>query len=108
MKVDPIKKKKEEHVFHLKDAGEKPVYVTYPMLGIVAKMWVLDGEWEMHTIKEKPNFIKGQSPTALVFDEYNIHVLKKVISVRPLTEIPDKNTSLEIFKGGQIESYGRK
>ncbi|MGV3763062.1 hypothetical protein [Parapedobacter sp.] len=68
-----------------KMAEDNDTYLTLSRIGSVAKMWMLEGEWRMHTIDFKPRWVRSMAPRVLEFDEYHVYVLERVISIEPIT-----------------------
>jgi len=66
-------------------AKDNDTYLTVSRIGSVAKMWVLDGEWSVHSIDFKPHWVRSMAPRVLEFDEYYVYVLERVVSVEPIT-----------------------
>ncbi|HWK57188.1 MAG TPA: hypothetical protein VNQ80_07615 [Parapedobacter sp.] len=69
----------------------------------VGKFWVLKGEWEAFEVNEKPTFLQGITPNTLQFDHYNVFLLKKIISIEPVTKVVGKPDVIEAVEG-QIPS----
>jgi len=65
-----------------KDNGN---YLSIGNIGAAAKMWIVEAEWEEFPINEKPDFIKGLTARTLVFDKYRIFIMKKLLSIKPIT-----------------------
>ena len=79
--------------------GSNKSYVMLSRIQSVAKFWVLDAEWEVHSIKHKPNYLKGMSAMNLIFDTYNIYILKKIKSIAPLDTIDPRSSSVIVQNG---------
>lgn len=61
---------------------KEQVFLRHKHRGILANVWILEAEWEQITVKDKPEFIKGLTPNTLVFDHYDLFLLRKVLRVR--------------------------
>lgn len=84
----------------LKDSND--VFIWYNK-SYVGKFWVLKGEWEEFEVNEKPTYLHGITPLTLQFDHYNVFLLKKIISIEPVTEVVGNRDFIEAVKG-QIPS----
>ncbi|MGV3760914.1 hypothetical protein [Parapedobacter sp.] len=65
----------------------------------VGKFWVLKGEWEAFEVNEKPTSLQGITPNTLQFDHYNVFLLKRIISIEPVTKVVGKPDVIEAVKG---------
>ncbi|MEC3881531.1 hypothetical protein [Parapedobacter sp. 10938] len=65
----------------------------------VGKFWVLKGEWEEFEVNEKPASLQGITPHTLKFDHYNVFLLKRIISIEPVTKVVGKPDVIEAVKG---------
>lgn len=85
-------------------AKDNDTYLTISRIGSVAKMWVLDGEWRVHTIDFKPHWVRSMAPRVLEFDEYHVYVLERVVSVEPITV----ETMADYHESGSVRVSAKK
>ncbi|MGV3763587.1 hypothetical protein [Parapedobacter sp.] len=63
----------------------------------VGKFWKLKGEWEHFIVPYKFRFFQLVSPEALIFDHYDIYVLKRVISLEEIDKPFAENDKSKII-----------
>lgn len=74
------------------------VFISYKNV-YVGKFWVLKGEWEEFEVGEKPTYLQGITPSTLLFDNYNVYLLKKVVSIDPVTTVDETPGFIEAVSG---------
>ncbi|WP_214227963.1 hypothetical protein [Pedobacter sp. B4-66] len=91
--VDMIKNssKKSKYTDLVSSLPNDQTYLIQKSQGILANVWLIEAEWEQFTVKDKPEFIKGLTPNILIFDHYDLFILRKVLKAtsvdRSLNEI---------------------
>lgn len=80
------------------DKNDVP-YVYSKNLGAVAKFWVLDAEWEMHTVEKIPRAIVGWVPMNLVFESYHIYMLTKINGIKIVPKSPYRSSYAPLVFG---------
>lgn len=65
----------------------------------VGKFWVLTGEWEEFEMTEKPQILRGLTRLTLQFDTYRVYLLKKIISIEPVTQVVGPPHEIQAVKG---------
>ncbi|RYF20297.1 MAG: hypothetical protein EOO42_12685 [Flavobacteriales bacterium] len=92
-----LSKQPELNIMEL-DKSDVP-YVYSKNLGAVAKFWVLDAEWEMHTVKKIPREIQGWAPMNLIFENYHIYMLTKINGISVVPKSPYRSSYAPLIFG---------
>ncbi|RZK55934.1 MAG: hypothetical protein EOO87_06715 [Pedobacter sp.] len=91
---------RKQPTLNIRDLDKSDVpYVYSKNLGAVAKFWLLDAEWEMHTVKEMPAEIRGWAPMNLVFESYHIYMLTKINGIKIVPKSPYRSSYAPLVFG---------
>lgn len=88
------------------DLRKKNKYYIWTEGKNAGKFWRLRGEWEHFVVPYKFRFFQYVSPETLIFDHYNVFVLKRVISLDEIDKPFVKDTNAKVITG--LIPYGSK